>query len=225
MQHQKVQQLLLMRGMKIILESKSGDISQHEFSAYFEILFPDFMYQINNYENCMNKNMRSSSTQSQRQKSFRVCKKYLKLETNENSIVGRLVYGSSTFMLTGDAPMEVEKYLVEQDKISNLKSDVLKLGHHGSRTSTSDIFLGVVHPDYAVISSGLKNRYGHPHEEVLERLKKYFSSKTFGIETSGNKERQEFSTTTISALNTEIQRTDVSGTITFESDGSNLFKK
>jgi len=90
-------------------------------------------------------------------------------ETNTGSIVARLTYGSESFLFTGDSPQAIEKYLVSNDG-SALHSNVLKLGHHGSRTSSSQIFLSAVNPDYAVISAGLNNRYGHPHKEVTDLL-------------------------------------------------------
>lgn len=92
--------------------------------------------------------------------------------TNDTSIVGILYYGNESFMLTGDAPQKVEKYLVATDG-KNLKATVLKLGHHGSKTSSSESFLGNVSPEYAIISTAKKNRYGHPHKEVIDLLKKY----------------------------------------------------
>ncbi len=92
--------------------------------------------------------------------------------TNDTSVVGILYYGNESFMLTGDAPQKVEKYLVATDG-KNLKATVLKLGHHGSKTSSSESFLGNVSPDYAIISTAKKNRYGHPHKEVIDLLKKY----------------------------------------------------
>jgi competence protein ComEC len=91
------------------------------------------------------------------------------LEANRGSIVARLRYGDTTFMLTGDAPTGIEEYLVGVYG-TVLKSDVLKLGHHGSKTSTGDVWLAAVRPTYAVVSAGCDNRYGHPHDEVLERL-------------------------------------------------------
>lgn len=93
-------------------------------------------------------------------------------DTNDGSIVIRLSYGSSTFMFTGDAPMNVESYLVTNDGVS-LKSDVLKVGHHGSKTSSLESFVKKVSPKFAIISSGIKNRYGHPHKEVLDLLNKF----------------------------------------------------
>lgn len=88
------------------------------------------------------------------------------IETNTGSIVGRLVYGNTSFMLTGDSPHEIETYLVMLDA-EELKSDVLKAGHHGSRTSSSLQFVGFVSPEYAVFSRGCDNSYGHPHEEPV----------------------------------------------------------
>lgn len=88
-------------------------------------------------------------------------------ETNESSIVGKLTYGSNSFMLTGDSPQKIEKYLVNKYG-EFLKSDVLKAGHHGSKTSSSEIFVGTVSPAYTVISAGLNNRYGHPNKEALD---------------------------------------------------------
>lgn len=95
------------------------------------------------------------------------------LETNTASVVARLVYGDTSFMLTGDSPESIEKYLVQLDG-EELKSNVLKAGHHGSKTSSSLLFVGFVSPEYAVFSRGCENTYGHPHEEVraiFERLK------------------------------------------------------
>ncbi len=92
------------------------------------------------------------------------------LDSNTSSIVARLTYGETEFLLTGDSPTNIEEYLVSLDP-SVLKSDVLKLGHHGSRTSSSAVFLDAVHPEYAIVSAGKDNRYGHPHKEVTDLLK------------------------------------------------------
>lgn len=91
------------------------------------------------------------------------------LESNMSSIVARLVYGESEYMLTGDSPKEIEEYLVSLGT-STLLSDVLKAGHHGSRTSSSEVFVSAVHPAYAIISAGKDNSYGHPHKEVIDIL-------------------------------------------------------
>jgi competence protein ComEC len=90
-------------------------------------------------------------------------------ESNASSIVARLHYGQTEFLLTGDAPAGTETFLVEQHG-SALQAEVLKLGHHGSRTSSDAVFLGVVQPQYAVVSAGKDNDYGHPHEEVVDRV-------------------------------------------------------
>lgn len=114
--------------------------------------------------------------------------------TNDMSIVGRLVYGQHEFMLTGDSPIAVEQKLVEWCS-KCLKSDVLKAGHHGSRTSTGQAFLDAVDPQYVVISSGKDNSYGHPHKEVIDRLVQKGVS---------------------------IQKTTESGSVVFQSDGEKL---
>lgn len=90
-------------------------------------------------------------------------------DTNNSSIVLRIVYGSTSFLFTGDAERDVEQAMISRGV--PLKSTVLKVGHHGSYTSTSYQFLWNVMPDYAVISCGKDNSYGHPHDEVLSRLR------------------------------------------------------
>lgn len=90
-------------------------------------------------------------------------------ETNTASIVARLSYGDQSFFFTGDSPLSVEKYLVGKNG-SALHSSVLKLGHHGSKTSSSKVFLSAVLPEYAVVSAGKDNKYGHPHKEVTDLL-------------------------------------------------------
>lgn len=116
-------------------------------------------------------------------------------ESNTASIVAQLEYGEHTFMLTGDAPVNIEEYIATNYS-SVIESDVLKLGHHGSRTSTSDIFLDTVLPTFAVVSAGEDNSYGHPHQEVVSALTKR------GI---------------------EILETGNEGTIVFKSDGKRLW--
>jgi len=115
-------------------------------------------------------------------------------ETNKASIVGRVVYGSTSVMMTGDSPKEVESHLVSRDG-TRLQSDILKAGHHGSRSSSGLTYVKTVAPRWAIISSGIDNRYGHPHREVLEIFKK-----------SG----------------VEVLRTDALGTIGFVSDGKSF---
>lgn len=93
------------------------------------------------------------------------------LTTNNGSIVMKLVYGETSVLLTGDSPVAIEDYLISIDK-DNLKSIILKAGHHGSRTSTGEQYVKVVRPEYAVISAGKDNKYGHPHKEILDILAK-----------------------------------------------------
>jgi competence protein ComEC len=89
-------------------------------------------------------------------------------EQNENSVVMRLQIGGSSFLLMGDAEASTEESIL----LSGLEvdSDVLKVGHHGSNSSTTDAFLSAVSPSMAVISAGLNNPYGHPHQETLDKL-------------------------------------------------------
>ena len=118
-------------------------------------------------------------------------------ETNAGSVIVRMVYGDSSFLLTGDAPDTVEEYLVQLDAVA-LDSDVLKAGHHGSRSSTAASFLSAVTPQTVVISAGKDNSYGHPHEEVVRR-----------VQDAG----------------AELVSTMGEGTITFTSDGTNIVRK
>ena len=113
-------------------------------------------------------------------------------DTNDTSLVLRLDYGSTSFLLTGDMEADAERDLVNTG--ANLKADVLQVGHHGSSTSTSYIFLNSVLPEMGVISCGVNNKYGHPHEETLSILR------DAGV---------------------DVYRTDLLGTITIGSDGRN----
>ena len=89
-------------------------------------------------------------------------------ETNDTSIVMKVVFGETSFLFTGDMEVLAENDLLENG--TDLKADVLKVGHHGSDTSTGYRFLYEVNPQYGVISVGEGNSYGHPHEEPLSRL-------------------------------------------------------
>ena len=125
----------------------------------------------------------------------------LKMDTNDASIVAKLVYRNTSFLFTGDSPSKIEEYLAFLDKDSSadeLDVDVLKVGHHGSKTSSSELFISSVSPAYAIISAGKNNRYGHPHQEILERLR---------------------------AAGSVILRTDLDGRVIFKSDGQNLILK
>lgn len=111
-------------------------------------------------------------------------------KTNDYGIVNRLVYGETEYLFTADATSVVEGRLVIEG--FNLASDVLKVGHHGSKHSSSALFLSAVHPQAAVISVGAKNPYGHPTPEALERLQ---------------------------AVRVRVYRTDEQGDVVVESDG------
>ncbi|MDD2955205.1 MAG: ComEC/Rec2 family competence protein [Oscillospiraceae bacterium] len=114
-------------------------------------------------------------------------------DLNSWSVVSRVVYGSTAFLVTGDAEKDAEEDLVASG--ADLSADVLVLGHHGSSTSSCQSFLNAVKPRYAAITCGLDNDYGHPHAETVERLDK------MGI---------------------EYYRTDLQGAITFQSDGTDI---
>ena len=91
------------------------------------------------------------------------------IDTNEYSIVAELYYGDSRFMFTGDAPIDVLNYLAQTDG-EELKSDVLKVAHHGSKNSLSPAFLSAVNPTYSIISAGLNNKYGFPNKVITDFL-------------------------------------------------------
>lgn len=112
-------------------------------------------------------------------------------DNNEGSIVAKLSYGNNKIMLTGDATTKTEEIILNKFQSPYLQSSILKAGHHGSNTSTSEDFVKTVKPKYALISSGKDNNYGHPHKEVLDVLE------SFGV---------------------EILRTDTLGTIVFTCD-------
>ncbi len=114
-------------------------------------------------------------------------------DTNDMSVVTRLVFGEHAFLFTGDAGTAVEKDLL--NSTYTLQADVLKAGHHGSDTSSSMAFLRKVDPAYAVIPCGQNNSYGHPHDEVVERLME---------------------------LDVDFYRSDVYGDVVFTSDGTQL---
>ncbi len=95
-------------------------------------------------------------------------------DTNDTSIVLRIVYGESEVLLTGDASKKIEKFLVSRYG-DRLDSDILKLGHHGSKTSTDELFLKAVSPEDVIVSAGESNSYGHPHPEVISLVKEYGS--------------------------------------------------
>jgi competence protein ComEC len=113
------------------------------------------------------------------------------LGANDNSLVIRLLWGKRAFLFTGDAEHEAEAHLLE-DGVP-LSADFLKVGHHGSRTSSTPAFLDAVKPRVATMSTGVRNRFGHPHLPTLEKLKARgilaLRTDRFGavrIETDGN---------------------------------------
>lgn len=93
--------------------------------------------------------------------------------TNDGSMVARLDYGDLKIMLTGDAGIKTEKLILKNNLKEKLESTFLKVGHHGSRNSTSEEFLKIVNPQYAFISDGKNNKNGHPHKEVLDVLARF----------------------------------------------------
>ena len=112
-------------------------------------------------------------------------------ELNDTSIVLKVTYKNNKFLLTGDATKEVELNILDKD----LKSDLLKVSHHGSNDASSAQFLNKVKPDYAIISVGENNGYHHPHHVTLQKLDK---------------------------INAKVFRTDLNGNIIAYSDGNNI---
>ena len=113
-------------------------------------------------------------------------------KTNDDSVVLMLKYGETEILLTGDIEAKTERRIILNG--ADLDSDILKVAHHGSKTSTIEEFLYEVSPQVAIIQVGAKNRYGHPTQEVLSRLE------NFGV---------------------KLYRTDVDGDIKIISDGKN----
>jgi competence protein ComEC len=91
--------------------------------------------------------------------------------SNDNSVVVKLTYGENTFLFTGDLPSTQESVLINSGQ--NLSAQILKTSHHGSKYATSNEFLEAVKPQEAIISVGKNNSYGHPNQEVLQRLLQY----------------------------------------------------
>lgn len=90
--------------------------------------------------------------------------------TNNASVVARLEFNQVTLLLTGDAETPVEQALLAEYPAAELQSDILKVSHHGSKSSTTAEFLTAVHPSIALVSVGANNRYGHPASDVTRRL-------------------------------------------------------
>jgi len=113
---------------------------------------------------------------------------------HDAAIVSKLVFASTSVLFMADAERPLEYQLLNFD----IEADILKVGHHGSKTSSSESFLKAVSPEIAVISVGQKNRYGHPAQEVLDRL---------------------------GAIGVKILRTDLEGDIAIESNGAVYWRK
>lgn len=114
---------------------------------------------------------------------------------NDSSLVFKLIYGNSSFLLTGDLTCKMEEVLINNDY--DLSADILKVGHHGSKYSTCEDFLKEVSPKYAIIQVG-ENNYGHPDSEVLDRLEEN---------------------------NIKVMRTDLNSDVKFYSNGKQLLLK
>ena len=93
-------------------------------------------------------------------------------DSNDTSIVNKLIFGENSFLFSGDIYKSAEKEILEKGRI-DVDSDVLKISHHGSKTSSAEEFIAKVSPEVAVISAGKDNQYGHPSPETLEALEKY----------------------------------------------------
>lgn len=93
-------------------------------------------------------------------------------KTNSSSIVAKMNFGERSVLLTGDTIVSVEEYLSKSIISDILSADILKVAHHGSKTSTGEKFLSKVKPVLAIVSSGIGNIYGHPHQDVVDRLTK-----------------------------------------------------
>ena len=92
------------------------------------------------------------------------------MDLNDGSVVAKLIYGQNSFLFTGDAGIYAENLIMWEETEGDLDIDVLKLGHHGARSSSSLLWLEKTSPELAIISAGKNNSYGHPHKEILERL-------------------------------------------------------
>ena len=106
-------------------------------------------------------------------------------DSNDGSVIAKLAYGETSVMLMGDATAETEKIILNEFSKTTLESTILKVGHHGSRTSTSALFVEAVAPNYALISNGRDNNYGHPHRDTLDILAS-FGTKIFRTDLLGN---------------------------------------
>jgi Predicted hydrolase (metallo-beta-lactamase superfamily) len=118
--------------------------------------------------------------------------------TNDYSVVAKISYGATSFMFTGDAEALSEREIMSVYNSYELKSNLLKVGHHGSTTSSSDEFLDAVNPSIAVICCATGNDYGHPHTKTMEKL---------------------------TERNITVYRTDIDGSIILTTNGTDIYKK
>lgn len=116
------------------------------------------------------------------------------LDSNDKSGIIKIVHGDNTFLFVGDAEKKAEKLLV-RNYSGFLHSDVLKVGHHGSRTSSTVEFLEKVSPKFALISAGIENKFNHPAPDVVDRYE---------------------------GIGASMLRTDISGAIVLQSDGKEI---
>lgn len=123
-------------------------------------------------------------------------------DANDSSIVLKLTYGENSFLFTGDASTSVENKILNK----NIKSDVLKIGHHGSEYSTSDKFLDMVNPKYAIIEVGTDNIYKHPKQIILDRLN-IRNIKTYRTDLDGT----IIVTTNGTSVSIKTEKTDTNG--------------
>jgi len=182
-EYQEWLELINKEKAKIYIAKSGRRITTNPALGVIEILYP-----LENLEGQVFKNANNSSVITQ--VTFR---KNTFLNSTEGKIQGS---EGVKFLFTGDAYKSIERKLINQG--INLDSDILKVGHHGSKTSTAEEFIKQVSPEIAVISAGKNNPYGHPHQETLDTLEKY------GI---------------------DILRTDKEGDIKIFSDGKNLTVK
>ena len=112
---------------------------------------------------------------------------------HDSALISELDFEGKKILLMADAEKNLERYLLQKRVLGDV--DVLKVGHHGSKTSSNDFFLKAVKPEYAVISMGARNRYGHPHQQTLSNLE---------------------------AIGAQIFRTDINGSIILNIDGGRL---
>ena len=112
---------------------------------------------------------------------------------NNDSLVLRVRYGRHAFLLCGDVERQIEWAMLDAGETA--RADVLKVAHHGSRTSTTDAFLAAVAPTFAIVSAGFENSYGHPNRDILDRLDRHGAV---------------------------VLRTDLDGIVTIRSDGRRL---